>query len=416
MMMRKKKLLFGIAVIAAIALLIHLCGEGCKHVKVLPNNTVYAIIDSINEPDNKPQTAEIYIDASASMKGYFISDSPVFSGQLANLVGMLDNKKVFFVDETQPRTGMMTNLISDLRSQPNKPVSNFDKLLADMSHKVDTGKVVFLVTDGIMSVGKTTPKALQELGYAVRDSLKNFNGAIALFKFESEFKSDKSYSYFDYITKKNRKGVYYYTMNDEPIEVSIQKRPYYVIAVGAKENIRALVNNKLGAKEEIYFGIHDHDGHTTNRQSEDIDCQLEDLYKPVVLNATLPQCLVSLGKDYFNQNTEVYLNGDELVPLSAYNNSIIDEAGDINIVISLDAQSGLALVTNPTTGYVEFTVKVRNQIPKAWENLNSDNDSNIANDIDEQKRTYGLLTMLKGIKEALDKDEYLLEIKFKFKK
>lgn len=412
--MKKRKLLIGIAVIAAIALLIHYCGRGGGGGgKVLPNNTLHAIIDSINEPENKPQTAEIYIDASASMKGYFISDSPVFSGLLANLVGMLDNKKVFFVDETQPRTGMVTTLISDLKNQPNKPISNFDKLLADMCHKVDTGKVVFLVTDGIMSVGKTTPKALQELGYAVRDSLKGFDGAIALYKFESEFKSDMNYQ--------PRSGaktmrVCYYTMNDTPTEVSITNRPYYVFAIGTKENIRALANNNLGAKEEIYFGIHDQDGHSTNRQSEDINCQLEDLYKPIVLNATLPQCLVSLGKDYFDQNTEVYLNGDELVPPSAYNNSIIDETGDINIVISLDAQSGLALVANPTTGYVEFTVKVRNQIPKAWENLNSDDDSNIANDIDEQKRTYGLLTMLKGIKEALEKDEYLLEIQFKFKK
>ena len=410
--MNKRNILIGIVVIAAIVLLCKLLSD-CVRIETLPDNTVHAIIADFNEEESMPQKADIYIDASASMKGYFISDTPDFPGQMANLAAMFRNKDVFFVDDPQPHTGMLTDIVSNLRKQPNRSVSNFDVLLSGMRDKVEDGKVVLLVTDGIMSVGRTTPKALKELGYVVRDSLRDFEGAVAFFKFESEFKSNMRY--YSSASDERSRRVCYYTMKDEPIEVNVADRPYYVIAMGTKENIRALRHNKLGAKNEIYFGIHDHDGHTTNTQSEDADSKLEVLNDPVVLNATLPKCLVSLGKEYFDQNTEVYLNGVR-VPSSAYGNRIIDEAGDINVIINQDVQKGgQPLVANPLTGYVEFTVKVRNEIPDSWKALNSDDDSKIAIDSLEQWKTYGLLTLLNGIKEALDAEDYLMELQFKFK-
>ena len=396
--MKKKIILLGIVIIALIALFYNKTKD-----PIIPNNTIHAIIDSIDEKDNKAKMAIINIDASGSMKGYFISDRPDFSGQLANLAGFFDKKEVYFIGNSQPYKGMITDIISDLRSQPNRSVTDFDKLLADMCHKVKSGKVVFLVTDGIMSVGKTTQKALKELGYAVRDSLKNFPVAVAIFKFESEFKSDI------------KKNVGYWTCKEIYKPINVSRRPYYAIAVGTKEDIRALMDNKLGAKEEIYFGIHDHQGHSTNSQAEDKDSQLQVSDDPVILNATLPQCLSKLGKHFFEENTEVYLNDDKLVPPSAYGNKVIDEAGDINLVISQDAAKGQPLVADPMTGYVKFTVKVRNDIPKEWTILNSDDDSYIDTDIEQQQKTYGLLTLIKGIKDALDPDDYILELQFIFK-
>ena len=398
--MKARKLLKGIVVIALIALLYKICDRPQSH--IISQNTIHAKFDSIKEKKTMPKEVGINIDASGSMKGYFISDQPEFSGQLANLVGMFDKKEVFFVDNPQPYKGLITDIISDLRNQPHRAVTDFDKLLAKMCHKVESGRVEFLITDGIMSVGKTTPKALKELGYAVRDSLKHFSVAVAIFKFESEFKSDI------------KKNVGYWTCKEIYKPINVSSRPYYVIAVGTKEDIRALMDNKLGAKEEIYFGIHDHKGHSTNSQAEEKDSQLEVGDDPVILNATLPQCLSKLGKHFFEEMTEVYLNDDK-VPPSAYGNKIIDEAGDINVVISQDATKGIPLVADPMTGYVKFTVKVRNEIPEAWTILNSDDDSYIDTDIEQQQKTYGLLTLIKGIKDALDPYDYLLDLKFYFK-
>lgn len=403
--MNKRNILIGIVVIAAIVLLCKLF-SGCDNTpKNLPiqDNTIHAIIDNLNEEDSMPQKAEIYIDASASMKGYFISDNPDFVGQMSNLANdkMFNNRDVFFVGDPKPHTGMLTDLLSDLRKQPNRSISKFDVLLSDMCHKVENGKVVFLVTDGIMSIGETTSKALPELGSLVRKSLQDFDGAVAFFKFESEFKSNTQYKY--------------YNKEDRPLNLNVIDRPYYVIAMGTKENIRALRHKKWGAKDEIYFGIHNHIGHTTNTQAENPDSKLEVLNDPVVLNATLPKCLAGLDKEYFEQNTEIYLNGVR-VPSSAYGDRVIDETGDINVVISQDVQKGgQPLIANPLTGYVEFTLKVRNEIPDSWKALNSDDDSNIAVDSLEQRKTYGLLTLLNGIKEAFDDDDYLMELQFKFK-
>ena len=406
--MKTRNLLQASIAIVTLAFCIYNCGSS---IKTLQNNTVHALIDSIDEKEEVPKKADIYIDASASMKGYFISDNPSFSGQLANLVGMIPNKRVFFVDDSIPHTGLMTNLISDVIRQPNDPVSPFDRLLANLCRKVEPGKVMFLVSDGIMSIGKSTPKALQELGYAVRDSLKGFDGAIAIFMFESEFKSDMNYRSSP---REKAKRICYFNKNDVPIALNVEKRPYYVFAVGTKDNIRALRKNDLGAKREIFFGIHDHKGHTTNTQSEDINSQLDVSDGDVILNATLPNCMVKLGKDFFEKNTEVYLNDDKKVNPSAYKKRVIDEGGDINIVISQNAQMGQPLFANPMTGNVEFTIKVRNEIPEVWTKLNSDDDSNIGNNPEEQQKTYGLGTLLKGIKEALDSDDYLMELQFIF--
>lgn len=406
-----KKFLILAVFIAVIGAIICLGPDPDPGRDIIEKNIIHAQIDSINEvAESTINSAEIYIDASGSMKGYFISDECVFSGQLAKLKSYISNTQVYFVGQREPFRERMTTIISDLKKQPNKTATNFDELLTMLCKKSTPDKLCFLVSDGIMSIGKTTNKALEELGVIVKDSISK-NGkdkAVAIFQYASEFISNSS------------ANVYYWNHKNEGVNLKCNDRPYYVIAVGSKEAIRSLRNDakrKLSPVQSLYFGIHDYAGHNKTTQAEKIEAHLEKPYEDVVLNATLPPCLLYYSNKYICDNMVVEMNGKE-VSREAYNpeqkpDSVIQN-GSLNIIIK---QEKLPL-NSDAEGLVEFTVKIKNVLPEEWTGgvtgLSSSDDTQIATASMQQKKTYGLETLLNGIKSALDPEDNLIEIKFKF--
>lgn len=363
---------------------------------VINDNKLHSNMGKIDEPSKAPTTAQIYIDASGSMKGYFLSSNPTFNDVMGRLWGYSNNKKVFFIGQSTPYDGLIANLLSNLKAQPNNTASPLDNLIPDLCKKSGEG-ICFLVTDGIQSVGHNTQLALEQYKQKLRQELamQAASKAVAVLKFSSEFKSVPS------------KKIYYYDMHDTPQNVYAAKRPYYVIAVGDKAVIRDLKERSskdLKPEEQIFFGIHDYKGHKANTQQEDSTYRLESTIKPITLSTTLPQCLRDVRD--IESNTLVFQNDAKKTA------SVKCEGG--NLLVTVNPTAAPAMSPTPG-GDVSYNVKIKNALPACWYEFSSTDDRNIATNALEKTKTFSLKYLLEGIKEAMDSDEYLIELKYKFK-
>jgi len=380
--------------IAIVALLAYKCNT---KEKIIIDNNLHSNMGKINESSKGPDSAQIYIDASGSMKGYFISSKSAFNDVMGRLWGYSDIQKVFFIGQTTPYHGLIANLLFNLRAQPNNAASPLDHLIPDLCKKSGNG-ICFLVTDGIQSVGGNNQLALEQYKQRLRIELASqaANKAVAVLKFSSEFKSDPG------------RNVYYYDMYDARKNITVSKRPYYVIAVGNKEVIRDLKkrsSKQLQPEKQVFFGIHDYKGHNDNRQQEDSTYRLQNTNNVIKLSATLPNCLRDVY--YIKNNTQVFQN------------DVLKTAG-----VKCDANGNLLVTIDPTAtpsmsptpnGNVSYNVKIKNVIPVCWYELSSVDDHNILTDSLEKTKTFSLKYLLEGIKEAMDTVEYVIELKYKFK-
>lgn len=389
-----------IVILLVIAILAIVFSRTTSKVKVIDHNKLHSNMAAIDEPAKSPSTAQIYIDASGSMKGYFISDKPDFNNVMGYLWGYAGNQKVFFVGQGSPYTGIVANLLSNLKAQPNNTASPLDYLIPDLCRKSDNRDICFLVTDGIQSIGRGNMQmALEQYKQRLKQTLGTFAGnkAIAVLKYSAEFKSDPG------------RRIFYFDMHDAPKAINVIKRPYYVIAVGDKAVIRDLKEHasaKLMPEEQIYFGIHDYKGHNANKQQEAPTLKLENPNKDITLSATLPKCIQNVDNDYICENSCIFQNG---IKKDA---TVIYTGGSLKV--NVNPTTAPAMVPD-TGGYVNYDVKVRNVIPLRWTNLSSNDDRNIQINASEKTKTFSLKYLLEAIKEAFDHEENLIEIKYKFK-
>lgn len=366
---------------------------------VIVNNTLHANMQVIDEPEKAPDAAMIYIDASGSMKGYFISSEPDFNNVMGALWGYAKQQRLYFIGQDTPYNGLIANLLSNLKAQPNNAASPLDRLIPELCKKTGSSNICFLVTDGIQSIGGNMQLALEQYKQRLKISLSRYaaNKAVAVLKYSAEFKSDPG------------KSIYYYDMHNARKNVYARKRPFYVIAIGDKAVIRNLKNNAsemLHPEEQIYFGIHDYKGHDANQQQEDSTSRLENTGKAITMSATLPKCLRDYEDNYIRENTMVLQNGMKKTADVRYSNG--------NLLVEVNPTAAPAMSPAPD-GFVSYYIKIKNTVPFSWERLSSVDDSNIERNLSETNRTFSLKYLLEGIKDALDPEAYIIELKYKFK-
>lgn len=393
-----KKIILIIIAVFVCAYIIKECINPKPSETTWTNNKVTAGFaeDAIDEKDVEPVTSEIYIDASGSMKPYFKNDGV----RMINTISAIKNLKndetdIYFLNNAKPYTGLVARIISDVQKQPRESTTTFHAFFKQVANKIDTvNTIVYLVTDGIMSVGCDidTKKALKQLEGDITSALKGHqNLAGAIFRYTGEYKGNYCNSRGETITP-----------DQCPLLKNEIERPYYIIALGQKKAIRWLQKTsteKLNNPENaLFMGTHDYVGHKKYTLDKGDSTALEYPGDSISLVLDLPKCLYGTALDVTVKNANREL---------------------ANVVVSKEGNSLLATI--PTSiaifsqgdGRVKLSFIAKNKIPTDWlTKWNTLNDE----EGPDQISTFGLATLVKGMFNGLDSEEnYLLYVDFIYK-
>lgn len=395
--MNKRKFAIGIFAIATIMgfVIMNRCRGGGKK-DIWANNKVSASYQKgeINEPmASFPPTAKIYIDASGSMKPYFKADGSALINTISEIKNLnVKGTDIYFLNNPRPFSGLVSNIITEVNKQPNESTTTFHRFFEKAAAELDTtNTIIYLVTDGIMSVTGDTQKALVELRGLIASSLKGHkNLAGAIFRYEGKYQGD-------YWNSRNQR----ISPQQCPILANPITRPYYIIALGHKDAIRKLENtpaSKLNNPKALFMGIHDYAGHQKAVLSHGDSATLGNINQDVTLILELPECL----KDIDAGKVKLFNNETELSAVSVTKNGNNLEA--------------LIPVTQPLRALpdqrIRITMKADNEIPAAWlTTWNTDDDLTGP----DQSTTFGLSHLVKGMFLGLDDEESpLLKVDFTY--
>lgn len=174
-------------------------------------------------------TPYIYMENSASMKGYNDKDCNGFTSVLSELVGIYgrDKTKTFFYSDGFSQSYSADKFADMIASKQVKygKSSPLHLIIDSIINKKNS--LNFFITDGIMSGSdeqiRKNPKYniyyREELQNSLADKLKNKDLAISVYQFESFFNGT------------------YYCYDNTKVQLS-KNRPFYVIALGEKEQVK----------------------------------------------------------------------------------------------------------------------------------------------------------------------------------
>lgn len=187
---------------------------------------------NVINPPNKSVTIitpYIYMENSASMKGYNDKDCNGFTSVLSELVGIYgrDKTKTFFYSDGLSQSYSADKFADMIASKQVKygKSSPLHLIIDSIINKKNS--LNFLITDGIMSGSdeqirrnsKYNIYYREELQNNLADKLRNQGLAISVYQFESFFNGT------------------YYCYDNTKVQLS-KNRPFYVIAIGQKEQVK----------------------------------------------------------------------------------------------------------------------------------------------------------------------------------
>ena len=346
---------------------------------------------TINETVGEmPATAELHIDASGSMKPYFRAEGAGMINTLSEIVNLNESgTSIYFLDNKKKYTGLVRDILGDINKQPNSSNTLFHDFFESAACKIDTtNTIIYLVTDGIMSIHDTSKDmsdALVELRGKIENSLKNHsNLAGAVFRYVGGYKGTYWNSKSNGITLK------------EQID-----RPYYIIALGNKETMRWLETipvSKLNNPDRLFMGIHDLDGHKKATLALGENAKIQNLSDSVTLILDLPECLHNVDVT----KAELTNNGRRLSV------GVIKEESRLKAVIPTTIP-----LRPESDGRIKIELSIPNIVPNRWiSEWNCDND--IAGP--DSTSTFGLGTLVTGMFNGLEKDSDFLSVVFTYKR
>ncbi len=384
-----KKNVFLAALLAAAACGLWMCGHKSSD-RTTVGNSLGAKFSpsSIYENVDAPDSALIFIDASISMKPYF---TPKVTKDIVQMFQGLKgehNTSIYFLGNTTKHTGYVTDILNYASKQADKQTTTFDSFFRTEGQLADTSSnLVFLVTDGIMSIGptKNTEEALIQLGNRIKYALQGKkNLAAAIFRYKAPFKGT--------YTNQLDKGMYIDTI-----------RPFYVIALGQKQYMRWLKDQaekkKLANPEgALYIGLHDLKGHAKATQTDSLP-KINPL-ETVMLTVDLPPCLHGLTQEQLD-GAVVTNNGKRLnIPVTRKDDALHIDIPYNTIDFSPDGAMYTTVITIPNT------------IPGDWTST-WHTQSDLAGP--DSVTTFGLKYLVTPMFEALEGDEDLLKVTFKYR-
>lgn len=351
----------------------------------------------------EPEFVNAYIDASGSMKGYFSIQS---DGRFISALSNADPDKTMWMDSKFTELkGIPTNQL--LTGSFSGGESLFDQMFANIITHDSLSKsngISLLFTDGILSTSaantRTSPEWMTQtftpLKNEIAKSIRNKKLAVAVFQLDAK-----------YI------GTYWNYQNKQETGLEVENRPFYVIALGNRAQMRHFVaNNRLEAKKVAVFGIYDTTV-TKNNSSESREglfgCADKNwegatfVGNDFELKLSLPQTVVSLGDSYNKKNLIVEFDDQDQTAKLGPCVSIMGENLRIENWNVNDIDKPLI-----TPGEHTLTVKIKKALPEGWDNLYSENDTLIKTDVTEQGKTFALKYLLTGIQEGVEPEEVVI--------
>ena len=381
-----KSVKIGLAVAAAVALCAgYNCSRGTGK-KIWTKNVVSGSIPSgeINEKTGTmPDYAEIHIDASGSMKPYFNTSDPTFANSISAINNLNPEKtSIYFIGKKEPYKGLVANIVSDVKNQPALSSTTFHGFFKEAAQKLDTvNTVIYLVTDGIMSVNGTDMNAalLQLQGKITGELKKHGNLAAAIFRYEGGYDGDYWNCHDQRLSKQSKEMA------------GISRRPYYVIALGSKETMRWLAKSprkNWNNTDALFMGIHDLAGHRKGVLSLGDETPIEAMNKDVTLVFDLPECLRSA-----DLTGAVLTNDGKDIGVKPR----MTERGDrLEAVIPKGT-----ILTPESDGRIRITLTVPDDVKGKWlTEWNSEDDTAGP----DQTSTYGLKYLVDGMFDGLEGD------------
>lgn len=391
------------------------CGAGSENVtgKETPSSQEEKPITSLSYDITlaEPEFINAYIDVSTSMKGYFSKDT---DGRFITAISNANPNRLMWMDKNFTEIkGIPTNklLTGEYRGGDSFFQTMFDRVITRDSLTKSNG-ISLLFTDGIISASsddtrknpKFTPQTLPHFKNEITKALKKRKGiAMVIFMLNSKFDG------------------YYYDYQNKPIKVSIEDRPFYIIAIGKPACIRYFMkNNSINATLAEAFGIYD----------AKIDNARGTLFVPtryadwnenkfvgqeLGLNLQLPEYIAEMGKEYILENMVVEYNGKDITDIlqkDTINNPIKINGKSFTINNWKTMDPKLPLI-KPGENTLKFIIKKAKNT--SWEYYSSMDDKEIKTNLFEQEKTFALQYLIDGIKNGIEPNELIIfssEIKF----
>lgn len=377
-----------------------------------------AKIPVVESTKAKVSGLDLFIDFSGSMRGYIDfsglpNSSEAKNTMLSTVTTFLDNVESNYQINTVSYCGKKTYAKDVFRqAMQNKSIFNagttlLQQMIAEASVKAGKTNVVAIVSDMILSYGRTKILAendtaynkhhLDELGGAIHSAMSSVKSKgldVILLQYYSSFNGNYYYNYTE-----NLKGLASYK------GILMKDRPFYILLIGEKDCLKSILNKDcLKESENVYssFGLEAGDmkpiDYIINEENSSYWAKGNDEGEDGVFWTTS-----NLG----TEKTKFKIECNDFKVPSYINKRSISvkvnesiESVDISKIHYDEQYSSLTLVVNlkpfnqlKKEGTAEFSVISSN----SWkDNVNIDND--VAQAVDKiERRTWGFGTILSFI-------------------
>lgn len=359
-----------------------------------------------------PTFINAYIDASGSMKGYFSKNS---DGRFITAISNANPSKLMWMDNKFTELkGIPTNqlLTGNFSGGDSDFSTMFDRIIS-RDDLCNSNGVSLLFTDGIISA---SAKDTEENREYVRQSIDAFKNAIT-----RTLEKKEGISVAILMLKSKYNGTYWDYRNFRVPNLTVEDRPFYIIAIGKPACIRYFMkNNSINATLAEAFGIYN-----ANKVDEKGTLFVPTRYtdwkgnkfvgQELGLNLQLPEYIAELGKEYILGNMVVEYNGKNITDIlqkDTINNplKINGKSLTINNWKTMDPKMPLIKAGENTLKIIIKKAKNAN-----WENYYSMDDKGIKTALFEKGKTFALQYLIEGIKNGVEPDEVIIfssEIKF----
>lgn len=392
------------AAIIAVAILYSCGGNKCPECNSDPcscPDPEIVVTEAISE---QAPRVNVVVDKSESMKGYFNRANML---PILTTVTSLQNSGKKPGDVRLFGNAPMGNHTDGLCNAKNFSVdTDLKAIIGTLTKEADSIPVAF-ITDGIIS----TPNGINDVPMMM-DEIKNI------------LKEKNKLGYSIYHMETPFDGTYYIektrgTGNYKKINLKSEKRPYYVIIIGPKKHLRYFNdNNPLKDYTSISFNVHDNEISLPMYPASD-----KTVFSGPSKN-TGEYSLIDAGKDEYQLAFKfpAYIKGN-VEKLSASNANLKINGNEYKkwkLGLQGDGENVAILTIDNKDGNFDTEIKDRNTLElsfdssgnKEWESYFSENDSNIATDINEQAKTFGLKYLIEAFREAQDNEEVKVSFKF----
>lgn len=425
--MNNKKVLIRVGTVIAAILVLLLLLKGCPP-PTNPHGNKYEVQTTKVNSGNDSNVTQVFLlmDPSGSMKGYlnFRGFKDVNQNIVNNISKPLDRLSSKFHVEIKVKYGLngdyKTTSISELQTKMirgesfNDATTMLDEMISDAVQKVTDTTLSMLVSDMVLSYGKSKLKDdhwlnqndLSNLGARIHTALVGSkNVEVLLLQYYSDFNGNYYYN----CTENLEKG-------DQYKGVLMKERPYYIMVFGNKAMLESLLDAGVFAKEDnLYasFGLDD-----SNMESQ----KLHLIFNP-------ESCWVwdNITEDMNSELTgtiwtKANLGSEKETFIVEFNKFDIPiflnqkyEIGDYHLSKVIDNVEETTDPSNPTLLRFKVTLKPYDLLPKSGEfeftlisrndwvgdaSVPKDDDVNIETIASLEKRTWGLNTIVKNIDEA----------------